>query len=398
MSNGPLDSLRVLDVSTVMAAPMAAALLADYGAQVLKIELPSGDILRKLPPLKEGKSLIWKVTNRNKLFVTLDLRQPEGVEIFRKLVGRFDVLIENFRPGTLDRWGLSKEVLWSIQPRLVIVRITAFGQTGPYRDRPGFARVFEAMGGLAYISGRPDDTPMHCGYPIADAVGGVFGALAVLAAAWKRAKDPHAEGEEVDLSLTEAVLRLLEFLPIEYDQLAKVRERAGNATQFSAPTLVARTLDGKWVSLTGGDDVRFACNCRSIGRPDLIDDPRFSSMALRTEHAEELNGIFRRWCESHTLNAILEAYETHDGLISPVYSIAQIEQDPQMIARDAIVQVPDDDFGLVRMQNVVPKFARDPGKVRASGAALGRDNELVYGEWLGMSSDELARLREAHVI
>lgn len=398
MSNGPLHSLRVLDISTVMAAPMAASLLADYGAEVLKIELPSGDFLRKVPPMKDGKSLIWKVTNRNKLFATLDLRQPQGADLFKRLVGRFDVLIENFRPGTLDRWGLTKEVLWSLQPRLVILRVTGFGQTGPYRDRGGFARVFESLGGLAYISGNANDTPMHCGYPIADAVGGVFGALAVLAAAWKRAKDPNAEGEEVDLSLTEAVLRLLEFLPIEHDQLGRVRERAGNATQFSAPSLIARTLDDRWVSLTGGDDATFAANCRSIGRPELADAPRFASMALRSEHAEELNGIFRRWCETHTLSAILDAYETHGGMISPVYSIAQIEQDPQMLSRQAIVPVRDDDFGTVRMQNVVPRFLKDPGTVRSSGAASGRDNELVYGKWLGISAGELSRLQQSRVV
>ncbi len=191
---GPLKGLRVLDIATIVAAPSAAAMLGDYGAEVVKLELPIGDGARGFPPHKDGKALWWKVTNRNKKFATLDLRKPEGIAILKQLLPKFDVLIENFRPGTLDKWGLPKEVLWAIQPRLVILRATGFGQTGPYRNRPGFARIFEAMSGLTYITGEPDGEPMHAGYPIGDAVGGVFGALGIMTALWKRAKDPDAPG------------------------------------------------------------------------------------------------------------------------------------------------------------------------------------------------------------
>lgn len=395
---GPLKGLRVLDIATIVAAPMAAALLADYGAEVLKVELPSGDGARGFPPFKEGKSLWWKVTNRNKKFVSLDLRKPEGVEILKKLLPKFDVLIENFRPGTLDRWGLPKEVLWAIQPRLVILRATGFGQTGPYRDRPGFARIFEAMGGLTYITGEPGGEPMHAGYPIGDAVGGVFGALGIMTALWKRAIDRDAPGEEIDLSMTEATLRLLEFLAIEHDQLGSVRERSGNANQYSAPAAVYRTKDDRWVSLAGSTNVLYANNCRAIGRPDLIEDPRFASNGLRVEHARELNAIFAAWCLGQTLDDVLAAFQKAQGTIAPIYSVDQIFADPQVQARDAVTSVPDRDFGSVRMQNVVPRFVNDPGKVRSTGGAIGQDNAEIYGEWLGLASDERQRLKKAGVI
>src|SRR4051812_33860273 len=389
--NGPLTGLRVLDIATIVAAPFAAALLADYGAEVLKVELPSGDGARGFPPFKEGKSLWWKVTNRNKKFVSLDLRKPEGIEILKKLMPRFDVLVENFRPGTLDRWGLSKEVLWSIQPRLVILRATGFGQTGPYRDRPGFARIFEAMGGLTYITGEPDGEPMHAGYPIGDAVGGVFGALGIMTALWKRAMDRDAPGEEIDLSMTEATLRLLEFLAIEHDQLGTVRERSGNANQYSAPAAVYRTKDNRWVSLAGSTNVLYANNCRAIGRTDLIADPRFASNGSRTEHKDELNAIFSAWCATQTLSDVLAAFGKAQGTIAPIYSIDQVFADPQIQARDAITSVPDKDFGTVRMQNVVPRFVNDPGSVRSTGGAIGQDNAEIYGKWLELSVDEQAR-------
>jgi len=396
--HGPLRGLRVLDIATIVAAPFAAALLADYGAEVLKVELPSGDGARGFPPFKEGKSLWWKVTNRNKKFVSLDLRKPEGIAILKKLLPRFDVLVENFRPGTLDRWGLSKEVLWAIQPRLVILRATGFGQTGPYRDRPGFARIFEAMGGLTYITGEPGGEPMHAGYPIGDAVGGVFGALGIMAALWKRAKDPDAPGEEIDLSMTEATLRLLEFLAIEHDQLGTVRERSGNANQYSAPASVYRTRDDRWVSLAGSTNVLYANNCRAIGRPDLIQDPRFANNGSRTEHKDELNAIFSAWCAQHSLDYVLKAFEKAQGTIAPIYSIDQVFADPQVQARDAITSVPDEDFGSVRMQNVVPRFVNDPGRVRNTGGAVGQDNAEVYGKWLALSAEEQQRLKQSGVI
>jgi crotonobetainyl-CoA:carnitine CoA-transferase CaiB-like acyl-CoA transferase len=397
--SGPLEGLKVLDIATIVAAPFAATLLADYGAEVLKIEMPGqGDGVRAFPPFKDGKPLWWKTVNRNKKFATLDLRKPEGVALFKRMLPHFDVLIENFRPGTLDRWGLSKEVLWQVQPRLVILRVTAFGQDGPYRDRPGFARIFEAMGGLTYITGEADGQPMHPGYPIGDSIGGLFGAVGVLAALWKRARDPSAPGEEIDLALTEAVFRLLEVLPVEFDQLGDVRGRIGNGNAYSAPAAVYRTRDDRWVTLAGSTNALFAANCRAIGRPDLIEDPRFPNNARRVDHSAELNAIFAQWCGNHTLEEVLAAFAAEEGTLAPIYAIDQIASDPQSSAREMITRVPDRDFGSVAMANVVPRFAVDRTQLCNSAGDIGQDNHEIYQRWLGLSGREMELLAQQKVI
>lgn len=397
--SGPLTGLRVLDIATIIAAPTAAALLGDYGAEVVKIELPGeGDGARSLPPFKEGKPLWWKVINRNKKFVSLDLRQREGAELFLKMLPHFDVLIENFRPGTLDRWGLTAEAMWAVRPQLIILRATGFGQSGPYRDRPGFARIFEAMGGLAHITGEPGREPLHSGYPIGDAVGGLFGALGVLAACWRRTREPDAPGEEIDLSLTEATLKLVDNLAIKYDQLGMVQGREGNSNQFSAPSAVFQAKDGHWVSLAGSTGPLFANNCRAINRPDLIDDPRFSTNAARVEHKDELEKIFAGWCADNVLKDVLSAFERTQGTIAPVYSIDQIFTDAHVQAREAITSVPDADFGTVRIQNVVPRFGRNPGAVRSTGGDIGQHNAEIYGDLLGLSAAEQEQLHAKGII
>jgi crotonobetainyl-CoA:carnitine CoA-transferase CaiB-like acyl-CoA transferase len=396
---GPLDGLKVLDIATIIAAPFAATLLADYGAEVLKIEMPGqGDGVRSFPPFKDGKPLWWKTANRNKKFATLDLRTPEGLALFKQMLPRFDVLIENFRPGTLDRWGLSKDVLWSIQPRLVILRATAFGQNGPYSSRPGFARIFEAMGGLTYITGESDGEPTHPGYPIGDSIGGLFGAIGVLAALWKRAKDPDAPGEEIDLALTEATFRLLDVLPIEFEQLGFVRGRIGNANGYSAPAAVFRTKDDHWVTLAGSTNALYAANCRAIERPELIEDPRFSGNGERVKHARELNEIFSAWCAEHTLDEVLERFAAEQGTIAPIYSIDQIADDPQAKAREMITRVPDRDFGSVAMSNVVPRFTVDRAQLRNSAGDVGQDNREVYQDWLGLSEEQFDQLARRKII
>ncbi|VTU29520.1 Succinyl-CoA:(R)-benzylsuccinate CoA-transferase subunit BbsF [Variovorax sp. PBL-E5] len=391
---GPLSGLRVLDIATVVAAPSAAALLADYGAEVLKIELPgAGDGCRNFPPFKDGKPLWWKVTNRNKKLISLDLRKPQGMALFKQLLPRFDVLIENFRPGTLDRWGLDRDTLWALQPRLVILRATAFGQTGPYRDRAGFTRIFEAMGGLTYITGEADGEPMHAGYPIGDSIGGLFGALGVMTALWKRARDPQAPGEEIDLSLTEAMLKLMEFLPIKQALLGESHGRSGNTSQYSAPTGVYPTRDGQWVSLSGSTDALFAANCRAIGREDLIGDPRYAGNRERCARTVELNALYRQWFAEHDLADVLERFERHEGTLAPIYSARQIVEDAQVKARGFLRDVPDRDFGTVPIQDVVPRFHHDPGAVYSSGGAVGEHNDEIYGEWLGLTPEDRAALR-----
>lgn len=395
---GPLKGLRVLDIATIVAAPSSAALLADFGAEVLKVELPSGDGSRKFAPLKDGKPLWWKVTNRNKKLVSLDLRTPEGLEIFKRLLPKFDVLIENFRPGTLDRWGLDKETLWSLQPGLIILRATAFGQDGPYKDRPGFARIFEAMGGLTYITGDQQGQPMHAGYPIGDSIGGLFGAVGVLAAYGKRVLNPEAKGEEIDLSMTEAMLKLIEFLPVKYDIMGDSHARSGNTSQYAAPTGVFQTRDGQWVSLSGSVDSLFMANCKAIDHEHLITNPRYANNVERCNHANELNMLFAKWFTEHDLDDILERFERCGGTLAPIYSAKQIVEDPQMQARGFLQSVPDTDFGAIRMANVVPRFRNDPGHIYSVGGEIGQDNDEIFGDVLGISRQDREMLRERKVI
>ena len=394
---GPLAGLKVLDIATIIAAPFAASLLADFGAEVTKFEMPGqGDGLRNFPPFRDDKPLWWKVTNRGKRYGTLDLRRPEGLEIMKKMIAEHDVLVENFRPGTLAKWGLDRDTLWAINPKLVILRVSAFGQTGPKASQGGFARIFEAMGGLTYITGMPDSAPVHPGYPIADAFGGVFGAFSILAALFGILKN-GTEGEEIDLALTEATFRLLENLAIEYDQLGQVRERDGNNNQYTAPANVFRTSDGRYVTVTGSTDNMYRANMRAIGRADLIDDPRFTGNRNRLKHRDELDAIFADYMSSHTLDETLADFQREGGAIGPIYSAEQIFNDPQVQARDVVTAVKDDDFGTVRMQNVVPRLTRNPGQIRWSAKDLGADTDAILTD-LGFDVAQIATLRENGII
>lgn len=395
---GPLAGLKVIDVSTVVAAPFAACLLADHGADVLKVELPgSGDALRALAPHKEGVPLWWKVTNRNKRGITLDLRRPEGRELLGRLVAGADVLVENFRPGTLDGWGITAQWLHGLNPRLTILRMTGFGQTGPYRDRPGFARVFEAMSGFTQICGEAGRVPVHLGYPIADAVGGLFGAVGVLAALYQLKADPQAAGQEIDCSITEAMLRTLEFLPIEYDQLGVVRTRSGNTSQYAAPGNIYPTRDGKLASIAASTQSIFERLCAALGLPQLMDDPRFATNTQRVANREAIDGIVGAAIREMDMPELRRRLDAHEVGFSPIYDAADVFEDPQFRAREAIVSVPDPELGSVRMQCVVPRYSATPCNVRTAGPALGQHNDEVF-QALGVSQEQLAALREAGIV
>ena len=397
--SGPLQGIRVLDIATILAAPLAGTLMADFGADVVKAEMPGvGDGLRNFPPFKDGKSVWWKAANRNKRFITLDLRKPEGAELLLQMLPKFDVLLENFRTGTLARWGLDKETLWKANPNLIILRATAFGQTGPYATKPGFARIFEAMSGLAYITGEADRSPMHNGYPIGDSIGGLTACNAVLMSLLGRARGTITGGEEIDLSLTEATFRLLDSQTIQYDQMGEIPQRTGNASHYSAPANVFRTSDDQYVSLSGSTHAIFIGNAKAIGRPDLPDDPRYNSNQNRFARAAEINQIFADWFATHTQAEAIEAFERENGTLAPIYSVAQIFEDPQFAAREAIVPAHDEDFGEVRLQGVVPKLTNNPGKVRHTARSIGADNEAIYKEFLDLEPTDLAELREKGII
>jgi crotonobetainyl-CoA:carnitine CoA-transferase CaiB-like acyl-CoA transferase len=397
-AQGPLKGLRIVDISTVVAGPFAAGLLGDYGAEIVKVEMPGvGDSLRALAPHKDGVPLWWKVTNRNKKGVTLDLRLPEGRDLFAKLVADADVLVENFRPGTLDGWGITRAWLQGLNPRLTILRVTGFGQDGPYAGRPGFARIFEAMSGFTQICGEEDGRPLHLGYPISDAVAGLFGALGILAALHDLAQHPERRGQEIDCSATEAMMRTLEFLAIEYDQLGAVRTRSGNRSQYAAPGNVYRTADDKWASIAASTQSIFVRLCAALDLKHLLEDPRFALNPARVKNYLELDAIVGGAIGKLTLAELREKLTRHEVGFSPIYDIADVFADPQFAARRAIVSVPDAELGSVRMQGVVPRFSETPGVVRHAGPAMGQHNEEVYGG-LGLSPAEIAALRARKVI
>jgi crotonobetainyl-CoA:carnitine CoA-transferase CaiB-like acyl-CoA transferase len=395
---GPLAGLRVLDISTVIAGPFAATMLADLGAEVLKVEMPdSGDALRRLAPHKDGVPLWWKVTNRNKQGITLDLRKPEGRALLGRLVEKHDVLVENFRTGTLDGWGITRAWLQAINPRLTILRVTGFGQTGPYRGNPGFARVFEAMSGFTRMCGEEGGTPLHLGYPISDPIGGLFGAIGVLAELYRIKDDPDARGQEIDCAVSEAMMRTLEFLAIEFDQLGIVRTASGNRSQYAAPGNIYATSDGKWASIAASTQSIFERFCMALELEYLIADPRFIDNPSRVKNFQAIDAIVSAAIARLTLQELRERMHAHEVGFSPIYDASDVFSDPHFIAREAIVTVPDEELGDVRMQGVVPRFSETPVSVRNAGPSLGQHNEQAYGA-LGLSREDIERLRAAGVI
>lgn len=397
-ANGPLAGLRILDMATVLAAPLASTLCADMGADVVKLELPDGsDPLRGLAPVKDGLPLYWKVANRGKRGISLDVRQPQGRELFLKLLPEFDVLVENFRTGTLDRWGLDADTLRAVNPRLIILRLTGFGQTGPYASRAGFARVFEAMSGFTNLAGEPDGPPLHMNYPAGDVMAGLFGAFAIATAAAERRLDSAAPGRDIDLSATEALFRLLEPLAVEYEQLGQIRQRAGNRATYTAPSNMYATADGHWVSMVASSNPIFRRLCLAIGKPELADDPRYATNPARVRHLESLDAAIGSWFAAHDYDTVAAALEAQQIPFSKIFTIQDIVNDPHFRAREAIVRLPDPDLGSVPAPCHVPRFSGyAPGAPR-TGPSVGEHNEEIYAR-VGLTRQDMATLRAHGVI
>ena len=402
--SGPLAGIRLLDLGTRVAAPFAATLLGDLGAEVIKVELPGrGDFLRSIGPFADGYSLFWAVENRGKKSITCDLRKAAGQALLKRLVPLVDVIVENFQPGTLESWGLGYEALAALNPALVLTRVSVYGQTGPYRDRPGLDRNGIAAGGLLYITGHPDRPPVRPGVVIADYLTGVFNALAIVSALWERDRRARetgapARGQWVDLSLYESVLRVMEHTLAAYDRLGLVREREGNRLANSAPLDNWETRDGKFVCIVAAGDGLFPRLARAMGREDLLADPRFTTLALRAEHGDVINAIVADWCRSRTAAEIADILVRHDVPFGVAYSAADIFADPHIAAREDLVAVDDPVIGPVRMQGVYPRFSRTPGAIRGGAPRLGEHNADVYGELLGLSVDDLRALERDGVI
>ena len=391
-----LEGLRVIELATIVAGPSTGKYLADFGAEVIKVEHPkTGDTTRNMGFKRDGVALWWKLIGRNKKPVTLNLSHPKGQEIARRLCADADVLIENFRPGTLERWGLGPEVLEGINPRLVVLRISGFGQTGPYARKPGFGTLAESISGVAHVSGFPEGPPMLPAIAMADEVAGLVGAYAVLMALYERERS--GRGQVIDASLYESLFQLTGPLTLAHDQLGVVMGRIGNRIAYSAPRNAYRTSDDRWIGVSGTAQSVTERLFRAIGRPELITDPRFASNNDRLEHIEELDEVIGGWIGAHTLDEVMEAFEREEAAAAPIYDASQIADDPQYAARETIVTVEDDELGPIRMQNVTPRLSRTPGRIRHAGLPLGAANEEVYGK-LGLSAEELEAFRNDGVI
>jgi formyl-CoA transferase len=363
---------------------------------VIKIEHPSGDSLRKTGYQKDGVPLWWKVVGRNKRCITLDLKR--GQEIFKKLVATADVLVENFRPGTFERWGLGWDVLSEINPRLIMVRVTGFGQTGPYSGRPGFGTLAEAMSGFAHITGLTDGPPTLPPFGLADGVAAHYGTFATMFALYERDAKGSGCGQMIDLSIYEPLFSLLGYQPTLYAATGIVQGRTGNRSFNNAPRNTYKTADGRWVALSASAPSIVERVLRLTGGHAFASDPRFATAAGRVKHVEEIDTVVGGWIKRRSLNEVMREFETSEGAIAPVNDVAQFMADPHVQAREDIISIPDEELGQVKMQNVFPSLSRTPGRIKHAGPAKGAHNDEILRGELNIDEAELARLRSEGVV
>ena len=400
MKNRPqlLHGSKILDISTVLAAPFAATLCADLGAEVTKIELPHGfDSLRGLAPTSQEHAYYWKVVNRGKKGITLDIRKPKGKELFLKIIETHDVLVENFRTGTLDKWGLSLNELHQANPKLIVLRLTGFGQTGPYANRPGYARIFEAMSGLTNLIGTPSSGPQHPNLPIGDLIAGLFGAFSLAASLNSIKTNPELGGFEIDLSATEALFRLLDPLPIENEFLNVQRSHVGNRAGYTSPSSMYQTNDGFWVTLVAGADNIFENLCNALKKPEWLNNPKYFNSFVRLENSEELDNELKNWFSQHSYEEIQSALSNADVPHTKVFNIQDILNDEQVKFRKGIIRLKDKDLGSVPAPCVVPRIPDVSEGEISTGPSKGQHNETFYLS-LGLSEDEIALLKTQQVI
>ncbi len=387
----------MLDLGTRVGAPFCATLLGELGADVIKVEAPgSGDFLRSIGPFEQDVSLFWAVEGRGKRSITLDLSDSRGQDVLRELVPLADVLVENFRPGTLERWDLAPDALRALNPRLIVSRVSVYGQDGPYRERPGLDRNGIALGGLLGITGYADAPPVRPGVIIADYLSALFNTVGVLAALVERERS--GEGQGVEVALTESVLRVMEWTIAAYDRLGIVRERSGNRLPNSAPLDNYATADGRWVCIAAAGDGLFPRLCAAMGREDLPHDPRFADLRARAANGDEINAIVAAWCAERRLEEIEATLVAHEVPVARVARVDEIVADPQVRARGAIVPVEDPVLGPVAQQAPVPRLDRTPLAVSRGAPQLGGDNEAVFLGLLGMSRAKYDELRAAGVV
>jgi formyl-CoA transferase len=394
---GPLEGLRVIELGTLLAGPFCGQLLGDFGAEVIKVEPPGqGDPMRVWGREKaHGKSLWWPVVARNKKSITLDLRQYDGQALLKSLVAKSDFLIENFRPGTMEKWGLGWNELAAVNPRLILVRVSGFGQTGPYSRQAGFGAIGEAMGGLRYVVGDPNTPPSRMGISIGDSLAATFACVGALSALHHR--HVTGRGQVVDSAIYEAVLNMMESLVTEYDKAGFIRERTGAILPNVAPSNVYRTRDGL-VLIAANQDTVFGRLAQAMGQPELATDPRYASHGARGVSQQELDALVERWTQTLTTREVLASMDEHGVPAGLIYRAPEMLDDPHFRAREAIVTVPHPDFGELRMQNVAPKLSETPGSIRSPSADLGQHNEEVYLDLLQLGRERYDELRTRKVV
>ena len=394
----PLDDLRVIELGSLLAGPFCGQLLGDFGAEVIKVEDPgAGDPMRQWGREKShGLSLWWPVVARNKKSITVNLRTPEGQHIVRELVAKADVLLENFRPGTLERWGLSPEELWKINPKLVVTRVTGFGQTGPYAERAGFGSIGEAMGGIRYVTGDPDSPPTRTGVSLGDSLAATFAALGTLVALHQVGRT--GKGQVVDSAIYEAVLALMESMLPEWQVASYQRERSGTTLPNVSPSNVYPTADGEMILIAANQDTVYGRLTEVMGRPELLTDPRFKGHAERGHHMEELDTIIAEWTSTCKADALLESLHEKGVPAGRIFRAKDMFTDPHFAAREAIVRLTHPEIGEFAMHNVFPRLSETPGKVRHVGPTLGENNEEIYKGLLGMDDAKIESLHSAGVI
>ncbi|MEE2949584.1 MAG: CoA transferase [Chloroflexota bacterium] len=400
-AQGPLSGLRVLDLSIIVAGGTASSLLADFGAEVVKIERPgTGDPLRNWGPFANGVSLWWKVHSRNKKSITLNLGVPEGQNLLKELAAKTDILIEGFRPGAMERWGLGPDDLQAVNPKLVMLRYSGFGQSGPYKDRPGFGTIAECMSGFVGMTGFQDTPPVLPPIPLADEIAGVFGAMAGMMALYHRdaSINSSAKGQVVDVSLFEPLFRLCIPHITMFDMLGINRERVGNDFPDAAPRSLYKTADNQWLGLSATSQSTFEGLAKAMGMEDLLERTEFKDNAARLENRESLNDELNSWLGQRNLKETMDQLIPAGGVVGPVYDAAQIMEDPHFHSRQDIIDIDDPELGQTKMLGVVPKFSETPGAVEHAGPKVGEHNRHIYSSWLGLDEEKLTELNRQGTI
>ncbi len=397
-SAGPLDLLTVLDCSTILAGPLTCQILGDFGAEVIKVEHPSKpDGMRGHGPAVDGEGIWWKEVARNKRTIGLDLSRSEGAAILLELVRSSDVLVENFRPGTLERWGLGWDVLHEVNPGLILLRVTGFGQDGPYAGRPAFGTLVEAMSGFAHLTGDPDGPPTLPAFGLADSIAGIAGASAVSMALYHRSNNGGL-GQVIDLSLLEPIMMAVGPGPTVYDRTGAIGQRTGNRSQNNAPRNLYRTSDGHWVAVSTSANAIARRVMELVGRPEIADEPWFATGTGRAQHVELLDAVVGEWIATRERDDVIAAFTDAGAAMGPVYSAADLVADPQVIAREMLTRVEDEDLGQLLQHNVLYRMSATPGSIRSTGRAHGADTDAVLTERVEITPQRLEELRDADVI